>query len=476
MEHNLSEHIANADRIFKENGALQPTIIEMLPNTENGIDPWQLAKCTDILGVSLFGKPTRNAALCMNVSSSIAKANDRSIFVVEAGGGSIKFDDPNPFAASGFTPSAAELKTAMLMRAGFGAKGIMYWCWRPRLSDIEGNDFGMCRPDGKPLRRTRELGRFAKTMEQYSTVYNRSARNADAAIIMSQKIVHIMDGDRMTGNYQNALRGAFGMLTDLHINSDFISDEQVENGHLSRYKVLFLPCTYVLSEKCAAAIAEFVQQGGTVIADYILAEKRPGGLCYTSLPGAGLDAVFGIEREDVLYISHPVMERDNRLGIKVGSIVEEILLCGADSIGGEYMPGYPLISRHICGKGTAIYFATQFFAKYEAEPSAEKRDILLPMLTGCGIAPHTALTLEDQKAQSALLTSALYDSESCLTVLTVSNTDYETVRDSLLLPPGTYKCIGNGDKCRFTPHQNGVTAEFVLDAMESAAMIRCDGI
>ena len=472
MDYNLAEHIRNADRIFKENGALQPTINEMHPSVGNGLDVWKLAECTDIVGISLFGKPSRFAALSLNVSNSIAKANNKSIFVVEAGGGSIKFDDPISSAASGgFTPSAAELKTYMLMRAGFGAKGIMYWCWRPRLSDIEGNDFGMCRPDGKPLKRTYELGAFAKKMESYSSVYNKVVRKSDVAIFMSQKITHIMDGDRMTVNYTNAIRGAFGMLSDLHINTDFVSDKQVLEGHLKNYKVLVLPCTYILSEECAAAISDFVKQGGTVIADYILAEKRPGGFCYTALPGAGLDTVFGIEREDVLHIAHPVMERENNLGIEVGSSVEEVILREAESIGGEYMPGYPLISKNLYGNGTAIYFATQFFGKYATKPAAETRQVLLQLLADKGIEPYTVLSAEDTKPQSMLITSALYDGET-MKVLTVSNTGYETLSDTLALPEGNYESIGNNGKCTFTAGDGKVTASFTLDGMESIAIIQ----
>lgn len=472
MEYNLSEHIKNADMIFKENGALQPTINEMLPGINNSIDPWKLAKCTDIVGVSLFGKPTRNAALCMNVSSSIAKANNKSIFIVEAGGGSIKFDDPNPFAAAGFTPSCAELKTAMLMRAGYGAKGIMYWCWRPRLSDMEGNDFGMCRPDGKPLKRTCELGRFAKTIEAYSSVYNSCMRKSDVAIFMSQKINHIMEGDKMSENYLNAVRGAFGMLSDLHINSDFVSDEQILNNSLLKYKVLLLPCTYILSDECAAKIKEFVKNGGKVIADYILAEKRPGGLCYTSLPGGGLDEVFGIEREDVLYIAHTALERKNSLGIEVGSIVEEVILRGAKAIAEEYIPGSPLICENEYGKGKAVYIATQFFAKYQTKPSLNLRNILSQQMKDSKIVPHTTLLNEDAKPQSALITSSLYDNADNLAVLTVSNIDYEKVSDTLLLPKGDYECIGNEEKYTFTLCEDGVKADFELDSLETVVFIK----
>ena len=472
MEFNLAEHIREADRIFKENGALQPTITEMLPGTNNGIDPWKLGEGTDIVGVSLFGKPTRNAALCMNMSNSIAKALGKSVFVVEAGGGSIKFDDPNPFAPSGFTPSFEELKTTVLMRAGYGAKGIMFWCWRPRLSDVEGNDFGMCRPDGKPLKRTVQLGEFAKMMEKLSPLYNQCDRISDVAIYTSQQINHIMNGDKMGNNYLNAVRGANYMLTDLHINSDFICEKEILKGSLSKYKVLILPCTYVISEKCAASIAEFVKKGGRVIADYILAEKRPGGLCYTSLPGAGLDKVFGIEREDVLFIAHPTMERENHLGIETGTMVEQILLTGADSIGGEYMPDYPLISRNIYGEGSATYIATQYFSKYVKKPSAALRQVLLDMLLEYGIEPYATLEAEDEKPQSALITGMISNDENTVNIITVTNTDYDFVEDSLLLPDGDYKLVDELENVTVTRENGGVRIGFTLKSLETLSVYR----
>lgn len=470
MEYNLADHIRNADKIFKANGATQPTITEMLPGVNNGIDPWKLAEGTDIVGVSLFGKPTRNAALCMNMSNSMAKALNKSVFVVEAGGGSIKFDDPNPFAPSGFTPSYEELKTAILTRAGYGAKGIMFWCWRPRLSDVEGNDFGMCRADGKPLKRTIQLGEFAKKMLELSPLYNQCDRKSDVAIFTSQQINHIMEGDKMTNAYLDAVRGANYMLTDLHINSDFICEKEILKGSLKNYKTLILPCIYVISEECAKAIEEFVKDGGHVIADYILAEKRPGGLCYTSLPGAGLDKVFGIEREDVLFIAHPVMERENDLGIETGTTIEQILLNGAKSIGKEYMPDFPLISENNYGKGKATYIATQYFSKYVKKPTATLRGVLFDIIKVDGIIPYATLKNEDSKEQSSLITSLISNDDDTVKIITVSNTDYVSVSDTLILPKGDYRLVEDREDRVITYAENKTELKFTLHALETLAI------
>lgn len=472
MEQNLADHIRMADRIFKENGAMQPTITEMLPGLANSVDTWKLAKGTDIIGISLFGKPTRTTTLYMTVSASIAKANNKSMFVIEAGGGSIKFDNPSGLGQRAFTPSADELKTTLLMRAGFGIKGLMYWCWRPRLSDVEGNDFGMCRPNGRPLKRTREVGKLAKRMEELSSVYNSASRKSDVAVYMSHQIYHIMNGDRMDENYRTSLIGANQMLTDLHINSDFINHEEIIKGSLSKYKVLILPCSYVISEECAEKIAEFVRSGGHVIADYILAEKRPGGVCYTEIPGAGLDEVFGIEREDVLFMAHPALVRENNFGIDIDMFIEELNLTTSTSVEGEYQPGYPLMTENEYGDGKATYIATQYFSKYSKQPMKIMRDRLEKLLKADGVQPYAYFEAEDSKEPSALVTSALYDNDGNAKIITVTNTDYLTVSDEMILTDGNYKFVEESDRFAIVNENGKCKIKFTLGAIESFAVYK----
>lgn len=470
MEQNLAGHIKDADRIFKENGALQPTITEMLPGINNGIDPWKLSECTDIIGISLFGKPTKMRSLYMTVSDSVAKALGKSTFVVEAGGGSIKFDNPIDTVVSAFTPSADELKTTLLMRAGYGIKGLMYWCWRPRLSDTEGNDFGMCKPNGKPLKRTREVGELAKRMYDLSEVYNESTRKSDVAVYMSQQINHIMAGEHMTDNYLNSLIGANYMMTDLHINSDFICEKEVLKGSLSKYKVLILPCTYIISEECAEKIAEFVAGGGHVIADYILAEKRPGGLCYTELPGAGLDKVFGIEREDVLFMAHPTMVKENNFGITLNTFIEQVNLMGAKSVDGEYMSGYPMVLENSYGKGTATYIATQYFAKYSSNPSVATRERIASILSKRGVMPYASFETEDKKDNSALITSAKYDSNGNIKIVTVTNSDYYPISDTMIIDDGNYNLVEENENIKISHIDGKCAISYKLDALQSFAI------
>lgn len=464
MEVNQAGHIREADRIFKENGATQPTITEMLSWIGDSIDSWKLAEGTDIIGISLFNRPSKRSMLHLTVSASLANAMNKSMFVIEAGGGSVKYME------SPYTPSAEELKTTLLMRAGFGVKGLMYWCWRPRLSDTEGNDFGMCKPNGKPLKRTCEVGKLAARMLDLSSVYHNAKRKSEVAVFMSQQITHLMAGDKMTDRYQNSMIGANQLLTDLHINSDFICEKEILKGSLRKYKVLILPCSYIISEACAGMIAEFVKEGGHVIADFILAEKHPGGLCYTELPGAGLKEVFGVDREDVLYMEHPAQVRENTFGITTGRFVEELQLEGAVSMEGEYMSGYPLMTENQYGKGRAVYIATQYFYGYCLEPMCGIRQRIGEVLAAAGVLPYAAFADEDLLESPRLATSALYDESGCLKVITVSNVDYTSVSDTMTLEAADYRLVEASDKVRIHMEDDKCRIEFTLGALESFAV------
>jgi len=436
MESNLAGHIKEADRIFKENGAMQPTIVEMLTAFGSDIDSWKLAECTDIIGISCFARPGRRSALFMNMSDSMAKALGKSTFVVEALGGSKRFTGRIE------SPTASELKTTLLQRVCYDTKGLMYWCWRPRMSDTEGNDFGMTRPDGKVLPRTIEVGALATKLNVIAPLFNESERKSEVAVYTSQKINHLMEAEGMTATYTNAVAGAVYMLNDLHVNSDFICEKEILKGALSKYKVLVLPCTYILSEECAAEIARFVEGGGHVIADYVLAEKKPGGLCYYSLPGAGLDRVFGIERENIRVIEHPSLLRENPIGIAVGGLMEIITPTTAEVLA-EYEPGEAILTCNRYGQGSAVYAAGMLFGSYAAAPDNGKRKTVSGLLEGWGIKPYCSMEAGDAaKTWANTITTALYDkADGRLRAVLISNTDWEPVADTVTLPDGDWQLL-----------------------------------
>ena len=67
------------------------------------------------------------------------------------------------------------------------------------------------------------------------------------------------------GDYHDATQGAFGMLTHLNIAYDAVCELNLQD--LNRYKVVIAPSLAMVSDKTRDALCQYVQNGGTLIAD-----------------------------------------------------------------------------------------------------------------------------------------------------------------------------------------------------------------
>ncbi|MGD9496653.1 MAG: beta-galactosidase [Armatimonadota bacterium] len=92
-------------------------------------------------------------------------------------------------------------------------------------------------------------------------------------------------------NWQTNLTNVGRIIQQLHLQFDFIHEDQMRAGELSRYRVLILPWSSAISEAEAAAIREFVEAGGTVIADSYCGVRDDHGHAR-----AMLDDLFGIRQ------------------------------------------------------------------------------------------------------------------------------------------------------------------------------------
>ena len=126
----------------------------------------------------------------------------------------------------------------------------------------------------------------------------RGERRHDGIAILHSRASGHMDGIMKEMSTQGNSEEAFQhLLEDQGLQYRYVSTKNIEGGvlHTGEFKVLLLPYTQILTPKETAEIAQFVHDGGAVIADVRAGTFSVDGKALT--PGA-LDALFGITRTD----------------------------------------------------------------------------------------------------------------------------------------------------------------------------------
>ena len=383
MADNFARHIKWVDTILKQDGATQPTINEMWTRPVSGggmvNDVWELGRSADIVGVSCFIRPGVLLEITLTVAASVAAREGKSFFVVEQTGGSRDYRyDHN-------TPNSEELLSEVTMSAGLGARGVMYWCWRPRFTDYEGGTFGMCRADGKPLPRAIVGGRHAAAVAALGRRLADAGRRPQVAILHTNAPFSDMDG--VAKQMYHAETGALQLFLDARVTPLVVSADMVCDGLDPSLRVLVLPFSYMLDQPTCDGIRRFVERGGCVIADHDLAFKQSDGRIWRTLPGGGLDKVFGLEKEEDQFLDHKsLLPKNNPYGVAVKDFLGIVTPTTAEVL--ERDGDRPLILRNRFGKGEAYAFTFCAFAEYaRARGNVPLRRLLLKSLAPYGVKP-----------------------------------------------------------------------------------------
>lgn len=170
---------------------------------------------------------------------------------------------------------------------------------------------------------------------------------------------------KSTKKYPETVFRAYRALLALGLDVDVISPDDDFTG----YSLIVAPMLYMIDEKNARRLADFVQSGNTLAATYLTGYVDDNTLCYLGgFPGSVLKEVFGIVAEeiDTLYPSDC-----NHIDIAGGAVVHdyaEILRTDlTDSAGLEilgrytddFYAGTPAVTLNKYGRGRACYIGAR---------------------------------------------------------------------------------------------------------------------
>lgn len=275
------------------------------------------------------------------------------------------------------TPKPGRLRLWTLQAIAHGADFISFFRWRTCTFGTEIYWHGLHDYDNRPNRRTAELCDTHKDIQKLQILCGKEYI-AEAAILKDYD--NMWDGeedlwhsevDRISND------GWFRAFQKKHIPFDFkyITDE-TPLEELKKYKLLVYPHPTVFTEKRAALLKAYAEQGGTVIFGCRTGYKKPNGICYMMpMPGYAADLV-GAEVEEFTFLSPYDKAQFVTLDdakISAPCFNDILKITDGEAIGtfdSNYYAGKPAASVKELGKGKAYYFGGAFgedTAKYFIE-------------------------------------------------------------------------------------------------------------
>lgn len=305
------------------------------------------------------------------------------------------------------SPVTAEDETFWIWQAvAHGAREFAVYAWYPMSSGFESNGYGLINLDGTLTPRARAAGKAAAIIGKHaSSLLNSTPAPARVAILYN-RLSYMVGGSQPSLSKLGSapIDSALGLhlaFAQKQIPIDFVSTQEVAAGKLAEYRVLFVPYPVMLSANVASGIKQYIEDGGTVVAEARLAWNNERGFASPIIPGIGLDKVFGAREVVIRPSEKPQITVEDAAqlpgwkndGTLVGAAYEEELepYPGAQVLG-RFADGKPAIVENTFGKGKTILVGTFLALGYEEHPEAATREFLLSLASLAGVSPQVEVT------------------------------------------------------------------------------------
>jgi hypothetical protein len=279
-----------------------------------------------------------------------------------------------------------------------------YLCNQAGLSFYE--QFSMLNPDLRPSRSGYDIGTATTDLRRGLAKLLLKAAFSKDRVAVYYSMPSIL-GANITGHgaHKPHRYGWLWAIRDCGVQPKYITYLDVRENGISRedFDVVVLPMAMALAEEEADALAAFVEQGGTLLADAV-----PGvlsGHC-RKLDAAPLDAVFGVTHEAAYAPDAPTGElkvAGSAHGLDLGEwtmgttiVTRRLALSGGTALGAmDETPAF-VVNRH--GKGKACYLnfpMSKYLAFRDAGKESELRERVRALLEWAGARPTVLVTTPD---------------------------------------------------------------------------------
>jgi beta-galactosidase len=368
-------------------------------------DAYLLAKTVNIPGMSnySFRSPQDAGMSCDMVRT--AKGGDGIFWVGETSGGSgpmFSFigDDMDHFFAFGKPWTKESQRKHIWKMLAHGAKGIMYWMWRPEIYGCETAAMGFTDRAGNLTERTANAKNISDVIFKNKDFFLKARTETSETAILYTLKTSILEGYVSTAKSLPGYAGLFAKYKDLASLSgaakismenclpvDYVNDTLVENGALENYKLLIMPFSICMNGKTAEKIREFVRNGGVILADALCGYFTEKGWGSEIVPAYGLDEIFGLSVPQYDYAAEQILHLGDVFSGNVmkASFIKELLVVTTGEIAGRFPDGAPAVVVNNFGKGKTIYIASCAFLGCKDGENVEMHHILQRAIEFAGV-------------------------------------------------------------------------------------------
>ncbi len=257
----------------------------------------------------------------------------------------------------------------------FGARALMRWLYRSRVSDAQAGEFNLVGWDGRITERAEEFGKLGNVLNQHADLFlNHHTDPSGVMILDSTDCSQLAAAEGYYGRYWTNIPYLYNAFLHIGIRPQVCNARQVMEGILAGVRLLYIPFRPYLSEEMAGVLREFVANGGRILAESPFAIKTMQGFHYQTTPGTLVDVfgaqVYDLEKNDEASCGGiPAVDFKVKIEVKGGSIEA------------EFADGQPAIVSNSFGKGGTVLYASLLSNCYQLNEPFNQGDLKVPTIS-----------------------------------------------------------------------------------------------
>ncbi|MEV6343837.1 beta-galactosidase [Actinoplanes sp. NPDC051851] len=351
----LLDYYRGEAEILRGHSTVPVTTNFMVTAHIRNLDYWSWAPEMDLIANDHYldhrlGDPVAELSFAADLTRGLAQG--RPWMLMEQAAGAVNWQPHN------VTKAPGELIRNTLTHVARGADSICFFQWRASAQGAEKFHSALLPHAGTDTVAWREVLKLSATLDRIEEVAGTTVES-DVALLFSWESWWSAEGEARPSQaveYLDQVHAAHRALRELGVTVDVVSPE----ADLSGYRLVVVPCLYMVGDLAAVRIADYVQGGGHLLVTFfsgIVDERdriRLGGY-----PGAFRD-VLGVTAEEFV----PLKPGDllNMTNGGTGSLWSERLRTTTASPVVSYvdgpLPGTAALTRNEFGGGVAWYLAT----------------------------------------------------------------------------------------------------------------------